>query len=31
MAALEGKLTRELDVQVLVAHPAGQKQKGALP
>ena len=29
-SALEGKLCRGLDVQVLVPHPAGSAQKGAL-
>jgi hypothetical protein len=29
-SALEGKLSRELDAQVLVPHPAGNAQKGAL-
>jgi hypothetical protein len=28
--ALEGKLSRDLDVQVLVPHPTGNPQKGAL-
>ncbi|MEU6657553.1 antibiotic biosynthesis monooxygenase [Streptomyces sp. NPDC046821] len=31
LAALDGKLTRELDVQVLTPHPAGDPRKGALP
>ena len=29
-AALEGKLSSPIDVQVLVPHPAGSKDKGAL-
>jgi hypothetical protein len=29
-SALEGKLSSELDAQVLVPHPAGNAQKGAL-
>ena len=29
-SALEGKLGRGLDVQVLIPHPAGNAQKGAL-
>jgi quinol monooxygenase YgiN len=29
-SALEGKLSRALDVQVLMPHPAGNPQKGAL-
>ena len=29
-SALEGKLTTDLDVQVLVPHPAGNPQKGTL-
>ncbi len=29
-SALEGKLSSGLDVQVLVPHPAGNAQKGAL-
>jgi quinol monooxygenase YgiN len=29
-AALEGKLSSDLDAQVLVPHPAGDAQKGAL-
>jgi quinol monooxygenase YgiN len=31
LSAFEGKLTREIDVQVLVPHPAGDTQKGVLP
>ena len=30
MSALQGKLSTDLDVQVLVPHPAGKAQKGAL-
>ena len=30
LSALEGKLSGDLDVQVLVPHPAGNAQKGAL-
>jgi quinol monooxygenase YgiN len=30
LSALEGKLSRDLDVQVLVPHPTGDPQKGAL-
>lgn len=30
MSALKGKLSRPLDVQVLMPHPAGDPQKGAL-
>ena len=30
VSALEGKLSAALDVQVLVPHPAGNAQKGAL-
>ena len=30
LAALDGKLSRDLDVQVLVPHPTGHEQKGAL-
>ncbi len=29
-SALDGKLSRGLDVQVLVPHPAGDARKGAL-
>jgi quinol monooxygenase YgiN len=29
-SALEGKLSSDLDAQVLVPHPAGNAQKGAL-
>jgi len=29
-AALDGKLSSDLDAQVLVPHPAGDPQKGAL-
>jgi quinol monooxygenase YgiN len=31
LSALAGKLTKELDVQVLAPHPAGNSQKGVLP
>jgi quinol monooxygenase YgiN len=31
LSAFEGKLTRDIDVQVLVPHPAGDARKGALP
>jgi hypothetical protein len=30
LSALEGKLSRDLDVQVLMPHPTGDPQKGAL-
>jgi hypothetical protein len=30
LAALEGKLSRDLDVQVLMPHPTGHPQKGTL-
>jgi quinol monooxygenase YgiN len=30
LSALEGKLSRDLDVQVLVPRPTGNAQKGAL-
>jgi quinol monooxygenase YgiN len=30
LSALEGNLSRDLDVQVLVPHPTGNAQKGAL-
>jgi quinol monooxygenase YgiN len=30
LSALEGKLSRDLDVQMLVPHPTGHPQKGAL-
>jgi quinol monooxygenase YgiN len=30
LAALDGKLTRKLDVQVLTPHPAGDPRKGVL-
>ena len=31
LSFFEGKLSSALDVQVLVPHPAGNAQKGALP
>jgi quinol monooxygenase YgiN len=31
MSAFEGKLIGDIDVQVLVPHPAGDAHKGALP
>jgi quinol monooxygenase YgiN len=31
LSAFEGKLRADLDVQVLVPHPGGNAQKGALP
>jgi quinol monooxygenase YgiN len=31
LSAFQGKLTGDIDVQVLVPHPAGDAQKGALP
>jgi quinol monooxygenase YgiN len=31
LSSFEGKLSRDLDVQVLAPHPAGHAQKGALP
>ena len=31
VSSFEGRLTRALDVQVLVPHPAGTAQKGTLP
>jgi quinol monooxygenase YgiN len=31
LSFFDGKLSRDLDVQVLVPHPAGNAQKGALP
>ena len=30
LSALEGKLSRDLDVQLLVPHPTGKPEKGAL-